>query len=170
MMIEIGLTEGPTNTRYAPLAALSAYYQQTHALHSFEQVSLAMKIRAYSCSEKLTQVFLSMLAGCQTLSEVNSQLRGETCLAAVWGWKDFADQSSLSRTLDAFQANQIDQLRQASMAIWRRHSQFPQHNWRHYLWLEYDQSGLPCSLRAEESHKGWFSGDKKMSVAGNWLG
>lgn len=167
MRLEIGLTDGPINTCYAPLAVLSAYYQQTHALESLAQVLLAMKIRAYSCAEKLTQVFLSLLAGCQTLSEVNSKLKGETCLAAVWGWKDFADQSSLSRTLDALQAAQIDQLRQAGNAIWRAHSQVPGHDWRNYLWLEYDQSGLPCSLRAEASQKGWFSGDKKMSVAGS---
>jgi hypothetical protein len=163
--LEIGLTDGPANTCYAPLAVLCAYYQDTHALESLSQVLLGMKIRSYSCAEKLIQVFLSMLAGCQTLSEVNSKLKGETQLAAVWGWQDFADQSSLSRTLDALQAEQIDQLRLAENVIWRAHSQVPGHDWRNYLWLEYDQSGLPCSLRAQESQKGWFSGDKKMFVA-----
>jgi hypothetical protein len=39
-------------------------------------------------------------------------------------------------------------------------------DWRKYLWLDFDLSGLPCGAQAEASQKGYFS-DKKTCVAGN---
>ncbi len=122
MTIEIGLTHDLTNTQYAPLAALSAHYQQNHTLEALEQVQMAMKKRDFSPADKLKQVFLSILAGCETLSEVNTRLKAEVGLAAVWGWERFADQSTLSRTLDGLTLKQIASLRQATTAIWRAHS------------------------------------------------
>jgi hypothetical protein len=160
MTIEIGFTDELTNTQYAPLAALSALYQHHHVLDPLEQVRIPMKKRDFSSADKLIQVFLSILAGCETLSEVNSKLKPELGLAAVWSWERFADQSSLSRTLDALTLKQIDPLRQSSAAIWLAHSQTRSHDWRSFLWLDFDLSGLPCSPLAEESQKGYFSGKK----------
>lgn len=167
MAIEIGLTNDLSNTQYAPLAALSARYQQNHTLEALEQVQMAMKKRDFSPTDKLKQVFLSILAGCETLSQVNTRLEAEVGLAAVWGWEHFADQSTLSRTLDALTLKQIESLRQATTAIWRTHSLTQTHNWHGYLWLDFDLSGLPCSARAEESQKGYFS-DKKTSPDASW--
>jgi hypothetical protein len=103
---------------------------------------------------------VSILAGCETLSEVNLRLKSEPGLSAVWGWERFADQSSLSRTLDALTLMNIEQLRRSTTAIWWTHSQIRTHDWRGFLWLDFDLSGLPCSPRAEESQKGYFSGKK----------
>jgi len=64
MTIEIGLTDELTNTRYAPLAALSAHYQQNRTVEPLVQVQIPMKMRDFSPPSKLTQVFLSILAGC----------------------------------------------------------------------------------------------------------
>jgi hypothetical protein len=169
MNLEIGFTEEQINTQYAPLAALSALYQAHHTLEPLAQVEMPMKTRDFSPADKLTQVLLSILAGCETLSEVNPHLKPEVSLAAVWGWPRFADQSNLSRTLDALTLKQIDQLRQNSTAIWLAHSQVKAHDWRGYLWLDFDLSGLPCSPRAEESQKGFFSG-KKTPPDANWHG
>lgn len=167
MTIEIGFTNNSTNTQFAPLAALSAHYQQNHRLDPLKQVLIPMKTRAFSTASKLIQVFLSILAGCETLSEVNLRLESETGLAAVWGWERFADQSSLSRTLDALTLMNIAQLRRNTTAIWRANSQIQTHDWRGFLWLDFDLSGLPCSSRAEKSQKGYFSG-KKTSPDANW--
>jgi hypothetical protein len=122
------------------------------------------RVREFDQTDKLIQVFLSFLAGCETLSEVNPRLKAEGALARLWGWPRFADQSNLSRSLDGLTLKQIDQLRQAVTAIWRTHSQTSRHNWHGYLWLDFDLSGLPCSARAQESQKGFFS-DKKMPLA-----
>jgi hypothetical protein len=54
----------------------------------------------------------------------------------------------------------IEQLRTATTAIWHSLSQTRQHDWRGFLLLDFDLSGLPCSPRAEASQKGYFSGKK----------
>ena len=160
MNIEIDLTDGPFNTQFAPLAVLLAHYQHNQVLAPLEKVALQMKTRDFSPVSKLKQVLVSILAGCETLTAFNSELDGEVDLAAIWGWERFADQSTLSRTLDALTLMNIEQLRTATTAIWHSLSQTRQHDWRGFLLLDFDLSGLPCSPRAEASQKGYFSGKK----------
>jgi hypothetical protein len=160
MNLEFDLTDNYCNTQYAPLAALSAHYQHNQLLAALEKVDLRMKTRDYSPVCKLKQVLVSILAGCETLTAFNSQLDGEVGLAAIWGWPRFADQSTLSRTLDGLTLMNIAQLRTATTSIWRSISHTRQHDWRGFLLLDFDLSGLPCSPRAEASQKGYFSGKK----------
>ncbi|MCB0202141.1 MAG: hypothetical protein KDI03_18895 [Anaerolineae bacterium] len=49
-----------------------------------------------------------------------------------------------------------------------RCSRTKRHDWRGFLELDFDLSGLPCGKQAEGSQKGYFSG-KKTSLGGNWL-
>lgn len=160
MPIEFGLTNELCNTQYAPLAALCAHYQQNQVLAPLTEVQIEQRKRDFSPSDKLIQVFLSILAGCKTLNEANIRLKSETGMAAIWGWDRFADQSCLSRTLDALSLEHLPSLRRATTKIWRTHSQTANHNWRGHLWIDYDLSSLPCSPRAEKSHKGYSSGKK----------
>ena len=169
MNLEIDFTKDQINTQYAPLAALFALYQANHTLAPLAQVEIPMKVRDFSPADKLTQVLLSILAGCATLAEVNPALKAEVALASLGGWPRFADQSTLSRTLDVLTLKQIEHLRQSTTAIWWTHSQVKTHDWRGYLWLDFDLSGLPCSARAEASQKGYFS-DKKTPPDANWPG
>ena len=163
MTIEIGFTEELTNSQYAPLAALCAHYQQKHVLQPLAGVEIPMRERDFGSAGKLIQILLSILTGCVTLSEVNSRLKPELGLATVWGWDRIADQSSLSRTLDALTLKNIEQLRASTTTIWRTGSQIQEHDWRNYLWLDFDLSGLPCSSHAQESQRGYFS-DKKIPL------
>ena len=101
MTIEFGLTDELVNTQYAPLAALCVHYQEKRMLKPLEVMSIPMKKRDFNATGKLVQVLLSILAGCETVSEVNVRLKPEISLAKVWHWDRFADQSGLSRTLDA---------------------------------------------------------------------
>ena len=169
MSVEIGYTEELVNTQYAPLAAIFAHYQQNQVLQPLAGVNIASKKRDFSPESKIQQLVLSILTGCQTLSEVNTKLKHEVCLAKALGWSRFADQSTLSRLLDGLTQKQIEQLRTAKTQIWRSQSETIQHDWRGYLWLDYDLSGLPCSYRAEESQRGYFS-DKKTFPDANWCG
>ncbi len=166
MTIQWGLTDELTNSAYAPLVALSAYYRQSALFRALESVSKHNKEIHYRLSDKLIQILISILAGCETLSEVNAKLAGERGLAAVWGWERMADQSTLSRTLDELSLQQIEELQLALLQIWRTFSHTHRHNWHGYLCLEYDLSGLPCSARAEASQKGYFS-DKKTAPGGS---
>lgn len=160
MDITFDLTDDSCNTQFAPLAALSAHYQHNQMLAALENVDLGMKTRDYSPVCKLKQVLVSILAGCETLTAFNTQLDGEAGLAAIWGWQRFAEQSTLSRTLDALTLMNIDELRTATTTIWRSIGHTHQHDWRAFLLLDFDLSGLPCSPRAEASQKGYFSGKK----------
>jgi hypothetical protein len=166
MDIKIGFTETLTNTSYAPLIALFAHYQHQGLLEPLRQVQIPMHKRDFDPYSKLCQVLLSILAGCETLSEVNPHLRQEQVLADVMGILRLADQSSLSRTLDALTLKNIDELRTSIGQIWHPLSQVTARDWRKFLWLDYDLSGLPCGAQAEASQKGYFAG-KKTSVAGN---
>lgn len=124
-----------------------------------------MKSRDFTAADKLIQVLASILAGCETLSEVNTRLKAEQPLARIGGWSRFADQSTLSRMLDALSQKQIEQMQEANREIWWSQSQIRERDWRKYLWLDFDLSGLPCSAQAEESAKGYFSGKKMQRVA-----
>lgn len=168
MTIELGLTDEPVNTNYAPLAVLMAHWRRQERFQPLETVEMNMRTRDFSPQDKLLQVMLSILAGCKTLVEVNSKLRQEIALAAVGQWTHFADQSTLSRTLDALTLKQIEQLRAAVRQIWQPRSGVEQHNWHGYLWLDFDLSGLPCGPQAQESQKGYFSGKKRPEDA-SWL-
>jgi hypothetical protein len=170
-MVEIELMnetdEGLVNTHYASLAALWACYAQKSVLAPLERVETRMKTVQYSLTSKLQHILLSILSGCAHLSEVNTRLKPDRALAQICQLKSFADQSTLSRTLDGLTLKQIGQLRAASTAIWRSMSYTLDHDWRGYLWLDFDLSGLVCSKRAEGSKKGYFSG-KKTPQGANW--
>ncbi len=96
MGIEIGLTQGEFNTQYAPLAAILATYQANQLFQPLETTSILMKSRDFTPSDKLIQVLISILAGCETLSEVNLRLGQEKHIATIGGWPRFSDQSNLS--------------------------------------------------------------------------
>jgi hypothetical protein len=96
MNFEFGLTNGPVNTHYAPLAALLAHYQQNQTLKPLQEVQPQLNSRDFTPFDKLVQVLISILAGCETLSEVNVRLKPEVNLARIGHWDRFADQSNLS--------------------------------------------------------------------------
>jgi hypothetical protein len=110
-------------------------------------------------------VLISILAGCETISEVNTKLKPELGLARIWQWDRFVDQSCLAETLDALTLMNIDELRCAVTDIWRSQSRISCHDWRGHLYLDFDLSGLPCGKQAEKSQKGYFSGKKTSLVA-----
>ena len=160
MTIKIDFTDEICNTQYAPLAVLSAHYQQKQVLEPLRKVTISQKKRDFEAFDKLCQVLLSILCGCVTLTEVNTKLTSEIRLAQIWSMRRIADQSTLSRSLDALSLKQIEELRLAVTQIWCEIGQTLRHNWRGYLWLDYDLSSLPCGKQAEANNKGFASGKK----------
>lgn len=161
MKIEFDTTDKDVNTKYGPLAALCAYYYKSEELSPLKSVKIPIKTREYTPYEKLVQIMLSILSGCEYLAEVNTKLKPEKMLAKVCQKEHFADQSVLSQTLDALTLMNLEQLEKAVRKIWRKKSATVKHDWCGFLWLDYDLSGLPCGPQAEESQRGFFS-DKKM--------
>ena len=100
MSIEFGSTSELVNTQFAPVAALAAYYEKQKILAPLQLVTPVATKREYPLDNQLTQILLSILTGCEYLSVVNSRLRPERKLAQLYRIEGFANQSTLSRTLD----------------------------------------------------------------------
>lgn len=169
MQLKFGLTRELRNTQYAPLAALLAYYEAEKALEPLQSVTSAAKRGNFTLTEKLEQTLVSILAGCEYISLVNTQLRPERKLAQVKRIAGFADQSTLSRGLDELTQMNLSQLEAAVRQISDHCSQTRQHDWRAFLELDFDLSALPCGQQAEGGQKGFASG-KKTALFANWHG
>lgn len=170
MKICVRLVPMPTETAYAPLGALGYCLMRTHFLDALWQtLTLPMKTVDHRPQDKLVDVLVSLLSGCRAIVQINSRLRPDLALAYAWGCQQFADQATITRTLDAFEGLQIDQLRAGSEALLRRESLSLRHNLAaDWLWLDMDLTPLPISKHAEGSSKGLF-GEKTDTVA-NWRG
>ena len=166
MRLEFDTTDELTNTQFAPLAALMAYYEAQKVLKPLQSVTAVPHKGAFTLAEKLEQVIWSILTGCQYISVVNTKLRPERMLAQVKRIAHFAEQSTLAIALNALTQMHLGQLETAVQQINQRCSRTRQHDWRGFLLLDFDLSGLPCGKQAEGSKKGFFSG-KKTSPDGN---
>jgi len=160
MKLQFGLTQELTNTQFAPLAALMAYYEAKKVLEPLQSVTSASKTGDFTLFEKLLQVILSMMADCEYISLVNTKLRPERKLAQVNRIGSFADQSTLSRGLNELTQMNLSQLEAAVEQICARCSRTREHDWRKFLELDFDLSPLPCGKQAEEATKGYASGKK----------
>jgi hypothetical protein len=162
MRKRLGLSTMNSHTQYAPLAALGSLLQQQEYFAPLrEHVQLDCKTVFHAPHEKLLDVVVSMLADCASLKQINTRLRPETALAAAWGRDRFADQSTITRVLDAFTPRAVAQLRTAVEQIYRREGKALHHPFAHdLLFLDIDLTGLPAGRRAEASTKGYFSGEK----------
>lgn len=165
MKLQFGLTPEFTNTQYAPLAALLAYYEAEKALEPLQSVTSAAQSGDFTLAEKLNQTLLSILAGCEYICVVNTKLRPERKLAQVKRIAGFADQSTLSRGLDDLTQMNLCQLEVAVRQISDRCSQTRHHDWRAFLELDFDLSALPCGRQAEGGKKGFASGKKTVLFA-----
>lgn len=166
---QFDLTPEYTNTQYAPLAALLAYYAEEKVLEPLQNITFATQTGDFSLAEKLEQLVVSILAGCEYISMVNTKLRPERRMAQVKRISRFADQSTLSRGLDELTQMNLGQLEVAVRQISDRCSRTRQHDWRAFLELDFDLTALPCGQQAEGGEKGYASG-KKTALCANWPG
>lgn len=155
-------------TSHVPLAALGYALGCAGVLSPLHEVALSIKTRSHSPSGKLIEALVLILAGGRATAQAELLLRPNRGLACGWGQDQFAEQSTLARTLDAFDEESITGLRTAFEAILRSYGGAPCHDYRRGdLWLDGDLTGLPASRRAEGSTKGYFAGKKTVSDA-NW--
>ena len=153
MPIEIQVTPDRCTTQFAPVGVLAVYYQRQKVLEPFQCVVPPVKKRDYPLPNQLTQVLLSILTGCEYLSLANSILRPERSLTQVYRISRFADTSTLSRSLDRLTQMNLDQLEQAVRAISHRCSRTLRHDWRGFLYLDFDLSGLRVVNRPKAALK-----------------
>jgi hypothetical protein len=165
-----GISAMKSNTQYAPLAALGYFLRQQDFFAPLrEHLDLDCKTVVHEPAQKLLDIVVSILADWASIKQINTRLRAETALAAAWGHTVFAEQSTLSRVLDAFTPLTVAQLRNAVEHIYLRQGYALHHPFdQELLFLDIDLTGLPASRHAEGSTKGYFSG-KKIAVDANLL-
>jgi hypothetical protein len=169
MRPEFGLTNQHFNTCFGPLCVVGQAIRDhgtLEALLNFDLIS--MKTRDHAPGEKLMDAFLLILAGYPSLYLLNRHLRPDPMLAQAWGQIRLADQSSISRTLDACDEPALTALQSISWAFWQQHSQLSDHDWRQKVILDLDLTPLRASPHAQDSTKGYLG--KKMRPADNWPG
>jgi hypothetical protein len=155
-------------TSHVPLAAFGYALGRGGVLSSLHEVALPIKTLKHSPVEKLIEAVVLILAGGRATSQADLLLRPNRLLARGWGQEQFAQQSTLADTLDAFDKSSIASLRTAFEMILQTHSATLSHDYRRGdLWLDGDLTGLPASRHAEGSTKGYFPGEKTVSGA-NW--
>ncbi len=151
------LTDEYFNTSYAPLCVLGHALWERGELDKLRNfAAIPMKKRDHTPGEKLLDALLVILAGYPSLYLLNSKLSPDPLLAQAWHRTKFADQSVVSRTLDAFTLEGLDALRDISWNFWRTHTQLANHDWRKRIVLDLDLSPLLASRQAEDSTKGYL--------------
>ena len=155
-------------TSFAPLGVLGYCLTRSGFLAPlWQDLDLPLKTVDHTPAAKLLDVLVSILAGCRAVVQTNTRLRPDVALARAWGREQFAEQSTLARTLNAFAAPQVAQLRQGCEDLFARESRVLRHDFgRDWLWLDIDLTPLPISKLAEASTKGKFA--KKTTTAANW--
>ena len=166
MLLQFGLTDELTNSQIAPVATLAAYYQAENVLKPLQSVIPSSDQDEFSLANKLTQLILSILTGCEYVSMDNTRLRPERTMGQLYRNEGFVDQSTLSKALNGLTQMNLTQLEQAVQQISTGCSRTRDHDWRGFLLLDFDLSGMPCGKQAQKGSKGYFSG-KKMHLVGN---
>lgn len=149
-------------TPYAPLAALGLYLRQIDFLAPLrDRVKIVQKQVVHTPLDKLTDAFITILAGAHGLVEANTRLRSDRALQEAFGRETCADQSTIQATLNACSAANVLQLSAALTAIYRQHSQGYHHNYQRRLQLlDVDMSGMPCGPKAALATKGYFANQR----------
>ena len=147
-------------TGYATLAAIGAKLRQLDLFGPIRaQVQIRQKTVKHTPIDKLSDAFISLLAGAHGLVEINTRLRADPGLQRAFGRQSCAEQSVVQETLDACTAEHVVQLRQALDEIYRSHRQGFRHDYQaSFQLLDVDMSGLPCGPKAAFATKGYFAG------------
>ena len=149
-------------TQFAPLVALGFFVREYDLLSPItSRLAFTQATHTEYPIEALLEVWVSMLAGCRSIWQINTKIRPDLVLAQAWGREQFADQSTVARVLDVCQPEQVAQLRQGVESIYRWIGQAPHHQGAAAeLLIDVDLTGLPAGRKAEGSSQGYFSGKK----------
>lgn len=159
--------------RYSPQAGTAVMGQVLRQMgvcaEIEEKVRIPMQTRKYAPAEKINSILMGMLAGISGLIEMNTQVRADLALQQACGLAGCAEQSTLSRTLDACTEENVRQLRSVNETWLQRHGRAARHDFqRSLLILDVDLSALPCGKQAEQATQGYFP--QKRGARGRQVG
>jgi hypothetical protein len=149
----------PEPSAQASLAAVVAHLKAHGLFDELRQgIHIAQKTVKDSPQDKVQDILLALLAGVQSLVQLNTRLADEPALQRAAGRSRSAEQSVAQQTLDAATQDNVAELQQVLTTLLRRDGQVAHHAFRsEWLLLDVDLTGLPAGKRAEQSVKGYFS-------------
>jgi len=153
-------------TRFSARASLMVVGLRMRAMGMWkvieEKVHIHQKSLRYQPLDKLLDGFIMILAGGRGITEINTRVRPDEMLQAAFGRDGCADQSTVSATFNACDAENVQQLRQAVETLYQKHSRACDHDYaQNWQVLDIDMTGLPAGIQGEGVTKGYFSGGKK---------
>ena len=133
-------------TGCASLAAIGVKLRQLKLFDPIRtQVQIRQKTVKHTPVDKLSDAFISLLAGAQGLVEINTRLRTDPARPQAFGRKACAEQSVVQETLDACTGENVSQLQHSLDEIYRSHSQGFRHDYQaRFQLLDVATPGLPC--------------------------
>jgi hypothetical protein len=153
----IGLSNMADTTQFAPLAAIGSYVRSSDMLSPlFSRMSFSQPTHTVEPTAALVDLWVSILAGCRSVREINTRIRPDLNLALSWGRRQFAEQSTIARVLDSMEAEQANQMRESVTQIFHWMSQTSHHDWSRPLVVDIDLTPLPAGRTAVGSTKGYF--------------
>jgi hypothetical protein len=164
------LSSLPGMTRFAPLVAFG-FMCHDHGLWS--PISTRLHFPSGMHTEKpenaVLTLWVSIMAGCRSVSQINTTIRPDIALAQAWQQSCFPEQSTVARVLDQLHVEQVEQLRDGVESISAWMGRAAHHSWQEPLLIDIDLTPLPASKHAEGSTKGYFS-EKRGAMGDNCAG
>lgn len=142
------------NTGYAGLVLGFGWLKTERLVRFLNHIPLLLKTVKRSPRAKLEDLLVCLMAGVESLGQINSSLRYDRGLALAVGRESLADQSLLSQTLDAFDAKTVAKLRSNMVEVIAERSRAGAHRPapRHHPGPGHDGPALLGAMRG--SHQG----------------
>jgi len=146
----------------ASLAGVGVWMSEKKVWSIVEKhMQIKQKVIRFTPTEKLLSALMNILAGGHGMYELETRVRPDRALQAAFGLKACAEQSTVSDTLNACTAENVEQMREAVKIINRRHGQACRHKYeKDWQLLDIDVTGMPTTCRGEGVEKGYFSEKK----------
>jgi hypothetical protein len=126
-----------------------------------ESVHIKQKVLHHTPSDKLKDCLINILAGGTGLVETNLRVRPDRAVQMAFGRQSCAEQSTISDTLNACTAENVNQLRTAINLILRKDGRCYPHKYeKQWQLLDVDMTGMPAGCLGEGVTKGYFAGEK----------
>ena len=120
----------------------------------------AESVAAYTVGQ-LKDCLINILAGGTGVVETNLRVRPDRAVQVAFGRQSCAEQSTISDTLNACSAENVNQMRMAVTAILRCYGSSYRHPYdTQWQLLDVDVTGMPAERGGEGVTKGYFAGVK----------
>jgi len=101
-----------------------------------QTVKIKQKVHAHTPTDKLLDCLISMLTGGIGVVEINTRVRPDVAVQRAFGRQQCAEQSTISRTVNACTAENVQQMRAALTTIFQQHGRSYRHDYTKGLQLK----------------------------------